>query len=109
MSDIRLAYITCETRQAALKLGQALVKERLAACVNVLGPMTSIYHWEGEVESADEVVLIAKTTSQNTSALTARVKALHDYDVPCILSLPVQGDEGNPDYLAWLKSEAERD
>jgi len=106
MSDIRLAYITCESRDQALALGNALVEARLAACANVIGPMTSIYRCEGAVEASDEVVLIAKTTAENMTALTQKVKADHSYSVPCVLSIPVEATEGNPDYLAWLRTEA---
>ena len=106
MSDIRLAYITCESRDQALALGRTLVEARHAACANVIGPMTSIYHWEGAVETSDEVVLIVKTTAENMAALTQKVKADHSYSVPCVLSIPVEASEGNSEYLAWLRTEA---
>ncbi len=106
MSDIRLIYITCESREQALELGRLLVEERLAACANVLGPMTSIYRWEGTIETTDEAVLIAKTTTENVAALTGHIKATHSYSVPCVLSIPIQAEEGNADYLTWLKEKA---
>ena len=106
MSEFRLAHITCASQDEARAIGEQMVSERLAACANILGPMTSIYHWEGEIECAEEVVLILKTTAKNMMALTARVKAIHSYSVPCVLSIPVNGEEGNPDYLAWLRAEA---
>lgn len=103
MTDLRWVYLTTRDRDEALRLGQALVEERLAACVNILPAMTSIYWWQGALETAHEAVLIAKTRADLLPALTARVKALHSYDTPCVLALPIL--EGNPDYLAWLGRE----
>lgn len=104
--EIRLAYITCESREEALSIGRRLVAARLAACANVIGGMTSVYRWQGEVETGEEVVLIAKTRAENMAALTHAVKAAHSYSVPCVLSIPVAGGEGNEDFLAWLRDEA---
>lgn len=82
------------------QLARALVSEQLAACVNVLPPMRSIYRWKGAIESADERQLIIKTTSARVPDLQARLKALHPYEVPEFLVLKVSS--GSPDYLAWL-------
>jgi len=100
MTPLRLVYITTENREQALALGRALVERRLAACINVLGGMTSIYHWQGHIEESTEAVLLAKTDESRVDALVAAVKELHSYDVPCALVLPIVG--GNPDYLDWL-------
>jgi periplasmic divalent cation tolerance protein len=97
------AYITAKDREQALTIGRTLVEERLAACVNVLDGMTSIYRWDGEICTDNEAVLIAKTTSEKFSALTERVKQLHSYTCPCIVSIPVTG--GSEGYLNWLSGE----
>ena len=96
-------YMTASSTEEAQRLGRALVEERLAACANVIPGMMSCYHWQGKVEEAQEAVLIAKTRRDLVDALTARVKALHSYTVPCVLALPVLG--GNPDYLRWIAEE----
>jgi len=104
MSDLRLVYITAASTDEGATIGRALVEERLAACVNILPGMRSIYRWQGVVQTADEVVLIAKTRAPLVTGLVARVKQLHSYDVPCAVSLPIL--DGNPDYLRWLAEEA---
>ncbi|MBX9635238.1 MAG: divalent-cation tolerance protein CutA [Magnetospirillum sp.] len=101
--DIRLIYITSPSRDEALKLARMLVEERLAACANVLGPITSVYWWDGKVNEDDEVALVAKTRATLVEALVARVKQVHSYDCPCVVSLPV--DSGNPAFLAWVAAE----
>lgn len=103
MSNLRLVYITTSSVGEAEKIGRALVEERLAACVNILPGMRSIYHWQGAIETADEAVLIAKTRAPLVGGLVARLKELHSYSVPCAISLPVL--DGNPDYLRWLAEE----
>ena len=99
-----MIYMTCGDRAEAERLGRALVEERLAACANVIDGMRSFYWWDGAVEAADEVVLIAKTRGDRVAALTARIVALHSYDTPCVVELPLA--RGNPDYLAWIVAEA---
>jgi len=98
--DFIIAYITTKDRDQALAIGRALVEERLAACVNVTGGMTSIYRWDGEICTDDEAVLIAKTSAGKFSALSARVKQLHTYTCPCVVSIPITG--GSEEYLGWL-------
>ena len=87
--EIRLIYITTDGPEEARVIGRALVDARLAACANVLGPMTSIFRWEGAVREGEEAVLIVKTTAALVDALTAKVRELHSYDCPCIVALPV--------------------
>lgn len=96
-------YITAASPEQAEAIGRALVTERLAACANILPGMRSIYQWQGAVETAEETVLIAKTRQSLAEALTARVKALHTYDVPCVVTLPITG--GHPDFLRWIEDE----
>jgi len=94
-------------RQSAEALARVLVEDRLAACVNVLSSCRSIYRWKGEVETADEVPLLIKTTEARYEALEAAIRARHPYDVPEIIALPVA--RGLPDYLAWLAAETQMD
>ena len=82
-------------------LAALLVGERLAACVNVMGPMQSVYRWRGEVEHADERQLLIKTTAARVPALEARLKELHRYEVPEFLVVPAV--RGSAPYLAWLR------
>ena len=98
-----LIYITHENAEKATSLGKKLVQEKLAACVNIIPSMQSIYHWKGSVESATETVLIAKTRESLVHQLIQRVKTLHSYECPCIISLPIQG--GNENFLEWIYSE----
>ncbi len=99
----RLVYITAPSRDEALRIARALVGERLAASANVLPGARSVYWWQGRMEEADEAVLVAKTRAALAERLIARVKELHSYACPGIVTLPIL--EGNPDYLAWLDNE----
>jgi periplasmic divalent cation tolerance protein len=103
--DILFAYIACKSTDDARRIGKTLVAERLAACVNILPGMESHYWWNGKMESAQEAVLLAKTTAEAREALLERVLDLHPYETPCMVFLPVTG--GNPDYLEWIAREAE--
>jgi periplasmic divalent cation tolerance protein len=103
MTDAMVVLCTCANHQDALQIGGALVEERLAACVNILPGMQSIYRWKGEVEQADEVLLLIKSTSQRFGALCDRVKELHPYETPEIVALPVADGLGN--YLGWIREE----
>lgn len=93
-------YITTSSRDEAERIGRTLVEERLAACVNILDGMTSMYWWEGELQSSQEAVLIAKTNNERLSALTERTAELHSYDCPCIVSLPIE--HGYDPFLIWI-------
>lgn len=97
-------YVTAGSRDEALRIGRVVVEERLAACANVIEGMSSIYWWQGAIEQADEAVLIVKTRAELVDRLTARIKSLHSYDVPCVVALPIDG--GNPAYLQWIETEA---
>ncbi len=102
-SPYRLVYVTAPDRDEALRIGRALVERRLAACVNVIERMSSVYWWQGAVESAEEVVLLAKTTVPRLPALVEAVRSLHGYSCPCVVALPIL--DGNPDFLAWIDRE----
>jgi periplasmic divalent cation tolerance protein len=97
-----VAYATIGSMAEAQAIAKTLVEERLAACVNILPQMTSIYPWKGKLETAQEVVMLFKTLRSQCSALEARYCALHPYEVPCLIFLPVSG--GHAPYLQWLAS-----
>jgi len=101
--NLRLIYITTKNREEALKIGSAIVEEKLAACANVIDGMESVYRWKGNVEVDKECVLILKTTYHNVAKLTRRVKELHSYEVPCVISINLAEQEGNMEYLEWLQ------
>ncbi len=96
-------YVTVSSREEANQIGRALVTERLVACVNIFDGMQSLYWWNDRVESADEVVLLGKTRPERVDAVTERIKALHSYECPCVVTWQV--DAGNPDYMAWIHQE----
>ena len=96
-------YMTAESFEEAKRIGQILVSQNLAACVNLLENMTSIYIWKDKLEEDQEVVIIAKTRKTLMPKLIEKVNSLHSYDWPCILELPIQG--GNPDFLSWIESQ----
>lgn len=95
--------MTAGSRDEAESIGRELVVSKLAACVNIIDNMNSIYFWEGKIQNDSETVLIAKTVDSLVPELIERVKSLHSYDCPCILSLPVS--DGNPDFLDWIADE----
>jgi periplasmic divalent cation tolerance protein len=95
-----LVLTTVGDNDQAEELARSLVEERLAACVNVYGPMTSFYRWKGAVERDAERQLVIKTTRDRLPALETRLKALHSYDLPEFIVLSVES--GNAAYLAWL-------
>ncbi|QEF94402.1 divalent-cation tolerance protein CutA [Methanothermobacter sp. KEPCO-1] len=101
-----LIYITTSGQEESARIGRRLVEERLAACVNIIPSIKSFYHWEGSLEEDEESVLIVKTTSELTQQIIKRVRELHSYDNPCIISIPITG--GSRDYLEWLNNEVKK-
>ncbi|MFB3819172.1 MAG: divalent-cation tolerance protein CutA [Candidatus Methylomirabilales bacterium] len=95
-----VVLITCPSAAVGEKIGQALVEARLAACVNVVPRITSIYRWEGKVVRDREVLLLVKTRPARFAALRRHVVALHPYSVPEIIALPLRA--GLPAYLDWI-------
>ena len=95
------AWIVCASAQEAERIATTLVEERLAACCNILAPVSSIYRWEGTVERAQEVPIIAKTDMASADALIVRVKELHSYDVPAIAIWPISAIPD--DYARWIE------
>ncbi len=101
--NVHIVYITIGSMEEAKQIGEAIVQSKLAACVNIIDNMHSIYFWEGKLQNDQEVVMIAKTTENQVSALIERVKTLHSYDCPCILSLPVS--KGHTPFMEWIAGE----
>jgi len=93
-------YITTEDEDEARRIGKTLVEEKLAACVNI-HPIKSIYRWEEEIQEEGEVAMLVKTKAELADKVMERVKELHSYEVPCIVSFSI--DKGNPDYLNWIE------
>jgi periplasmic divalent cation tolerance protein len=106
-TDVCLALSTCPDRATALEIAEALVAEDLAACVNLVSGITSVYRWQGETERAEEILLLAKTTAAGYPRLQERIRALHPYEVPEIIAIAVQ--QGLSEYLDWVKECATSD
>lgn len=100
MSDIVSVYATFASEEEARRIGRLCVEERLAACVNLLGPIHSIYRWQGEIEEAGEAAALFKTAAGRAEALLARIAALHSYDVPAAVLWPI-ADALGP-YAQWV-------
>jgi periplasmic divalent cation tolerance protein len=97
---IQFIYVTVPNREEALQIAETVVTEKLAACANLVEGVTSLFEWEGTLCRETEVLLFLKTTEDRVETLTDRIKQLHSYDCPCIVSLPIDG--GNPDFLNWV-------
>ncbi|RQW84691.1 MAG: divalent-cation tolerance protein CutA [Methylococcus sp.] len=100
-SDDCLVLCSCPSIDSARELAGGLVEQRHAACVSILPGLTSVYAWKGQIESAEESLLLIKTRLANFPELERFIKELHPYEVPEILAIPVQA--GSADYLAWLR------
>lgn len=96
-----VVLVTAPSETSAVELGRALVDERLAACVNVVPGLTSIYLWEGRREEAPEALLLIKTLPEGYAALQRRILELHPYSLPEVLALPVV--DGAPAYVQWVR------
>lgn len=103
MTDALLLLSTCSERAHADRIAIALVEERLAACVNIVEGIESIFRWKGNIERASEVLLLIKTTAQRVPQLRERLAALHSYDTPEIIVFPIA--DGSEKYLAWLREQ----
>ncbi len=101
MSEPIIVLVTCSSEEEGLKIANALVEGHLAACVNLVYPIRSIYRWEGKIWDEKEWLLIIKTQKQRFGEVEKRVKSLHSYSLPEIISLPIV--EGSPSYLQWIK------
>ncbi|MDP2647345.1 MAG: divalent-cation tolerance protein CutA [Desulfobacterales bacterium] len=98
--QLNLIYITVGSKDEARKIGKILVTSGLAACVNIIDNINSMYIWEGAFQDDQEVLLIAKTQEARVPELIETVKTLHSYSCPCIVSLPIS--DGNRPFLDWI-------
>ena len=101
-----VVFITCPDIASARRVAEGLLGSRLAACINILEGVKSLFWWKGEVEEADEVLLVVKTRLALIRDLITKVKELHPYEVPEVIALPIV--DGSDDYLAWLGGEVRR-
>jgi periplasmic divalent cation tolerance protein len=99
MNEI-VIFITSGSKEEAKKLARVLVEEKLAACVNILSGVESLYWWKGKIESSKEWMLVVKTQGKMVNKVVKRVKEIHSYEVPEVIALPIV--EGNKDYLQWI-------
>jgi len=100
---VAVIYSTIDKIEDARRIANILVEEQLVACVNIIPKIESIYKWKGKIELEDEVIMIAKTVDQNVKKTIQRIKALHPYEVPDIIALPIVG--GLKEYLDYLHNE----
>ena len=102
-SEFVFVYSTFPDGDSARRVARALVEKKLAACVNIHGPMTSLYEWQGKLEAGTEFAAFIKTRRAHVDAVTRDARALHPYSVPCFLVLPIES--GNADYLDWARAQ----
>lgn len=105
-SDVVVVLVTAGSADEAAAMGRTLVEERLVACANIVGPIRSIYRWQEAIEDASEYLLLLKARAADVPSLEARVQALHSYEVPEVLALPVAA--GGALYLTWLAEATDR-
>lgn len=105
--DVKLVFCTCPDSDTAQALAHHLVEQRLAACVNLLPPMLSVYRWQGRIEQTQEVQLLIKTCGDRLQALSAAITAQHPYDVPEILV--ISASDGLPPYLDWIRAQTRKE
>jgi len=99
-TDCVVVLVTVGSREEGERIATAVVSEQLAACVNIVGPIASIYRWDNQVQRDEELLLVMKSRAALFDALTARVKALHSYQTPEVIAVPITA--GSPSYLEWL-------
>lgn len=106
MSDYMLGFCSCPDPETGREIAMALVERRLAACVNVLPGVTSVYRWLGEVEHAEECLLVIKTHWEAYAELENTIQELHPYELPEVVAVNIE--EGLPEYLAWISTNVEK-
>lgn len=106
MTNCMMVMTTTDSREEAEAIAEGLVNDRLAACVQIVGPITSIYHWEGELERTEEWLLLAKTTADRWPEVEAAIVRVHSYEVPEVIALAIEA--GSEAYLAWLRESIEQ-
>jgi periplasmic divalent cation tolerance protein len=107
MTDKIVVLTTCETEAEAQRIAEALVNERLAACVNIVAGVRSVYRWKGEVEKAGEVLLLVKTSRELFRQVQATIERTHSYELPELVAVPIV--DGSARYLDWLAAGLKQD
>lgn len=105
--ELRLVYVTAPSKDDARRLAALAIRDRLAACANILPGIESLYWWEGEVATDEEVVLILKTRADLVEKLSNRLTEAHTYDCPCVVALKIE--DGHPPFLNWIEAETRAD
>ena len=98
-----LVYVTAKDMRQAMRIGRTVVQEQLAACANILGPIQSIYSWNGVLQKDREVVLLLKTRRIRVKKLAVRIKELHSYEIPCVVALDIV--DGDASFLDWIQQQ----
>ncbi|RME66567.1 MAG: divalent-cation tolerance protein CutA [Alphaproteobacteria bacterium] len=106
MSGLVTLYVTCADHAEAESIARHLVAQHLAACANIWGGITSVYRWQGGIETGREVALLLKTRADLIDEASAAIRARHSYDVPCIVAWPIVGGDG--DYCDWVAAETRK-
>lgn len=101
MTEFNWVYVPCESKEKAQLMAKKLIEEKLIACANIVDSVTSIYNWEDQVQTNNEVLCLMKSKTSLFENLKKRIKDLHTYDVPCIASFPIEMI--NADYISWLQ------
>jgi len=99
--SVQLFYVTVSTQDEAKAIATALLNDGLIACANILGAMTSIYRWQGELAQEEEVPLILKSTTELGDRIIEKIKQIHSYESPCVVALNIEN--GNPEFLNWIQ------
>src|ERR1700688_1395862 len=107
MTDKRIVLCTAGSQDEARKIARHLVEQRLAACVNIVPRMESIYRWQGKLESSGEWLLLIKTTVERFPAVRDAIRDLHSYELPECIAISIE--EGSPEYLRWLANSLVKD
>ena len=98
--DFQIVLSTCPDSTTAEQIARALVEEKLAACINILPRIQSIYRWKGQVETASEILMVIKSETHAFALICDKIKSLHPYELPEIVAVPIA--DGSPEYLSWL-------
>jgi periplasmic divalent cation tolerance protein len=104
MTDAITVYMTAGSREEAKRLAAALIESRLAACVNILGSVESMFYWDG-VQTEQEVALVAKASRADFGAINAKVRQVHSYDCPCVVAWPIIAGDG--EFVQWIENETQ--
>ena len=101
MSNYKLLYITCGSKNEAVNLGKLIVKNKLAACTNIFSNINSIFNWNNKVSQSKETILVGKTQKKNITKIIKFIESRHSYDCPCILFFDIE--KGNKKFLSWIR------